>query len=259
MGRLAVLGSNGFHTPGAEEMHREILSLSGMERPDVLLIALASGDNDSYIRSFERLYHGLLGCKVETLPLRGAEQLPADTAEKFERASVIFLGGGENVSAVAHMKRQGLWAHVGDAYRRGAVLAGEGLGASFLFEGGYAFELSGIGMETPILVTVQGFGLIEGFLCTGCERAEVAEGFSASMLGESNTGFALTSSCALFVCDDLYYNRDTNASRTFSRVTACESFADYTNIFTEQPLPLSQMYADPEMETVAPPKRKRRR
>ncbi|MFA9381435.1 MAG: Type 1 glutamine amidotransferase-like domain-containing protein, partial [Acetanaerobacterium sp.] len=100
MGKLALFGYHAFHTPYAIEMHRAAADMTGQSRPRVLLIPLASGDDSSYIHAFERIYGGVLGCEVDVLSLRDS-QLPPNTQEMFDRAQLIFMGGGENFSAIA--------------------------------------------------------------------------------------------------------------------------------------------------------------
>ncbi len=242
MGKLAILGSHGFHTAYSESMHREVIALTGQARPRVLLIPLASGDDSAYIRTFEQLYRAMFGCEVDVLMLRGEMNAPADAKERIDRAALIFIGGGENYGAIAQMKRLGIAEMVVQASRRGSVVAGEGLGARFLFEGGYATSMWGIGIETPVLVTLQGMGLARGLLCTGCEDALVSEGFAASLLGNINVGFALATDCALFIDDKSYYNRLYKGDALFARVMANDAYADFIDLFSETPLPLIQMY-----------------
>lgn len=250
MGKIAALGSHGFHTTYATTMHREVIELTGQTRPRVLLIPLASGDDSLYIRTFEQLYRDILGCEVDVLLLRGALQPPANAKDLIDRASLIFFGGGENVSAIAQIKRLGVADWIASACNRGTVAAGEGLGARFLFEGGYALSMWGIGIETPIIVTLQGIGLVRGLLCTGGENELTVEGFAASMLGNLNTGFMLSSGCGLFIQDRTYYNRVYNGQPGFSRVVANDAFADFVNVFSETPRPLSSLY-DGELGEVA--------
>ncbi len=242
MGKLAALGNHGFHTPHALTMHREVVNLTGQARPNVVLIALASGDDPGYIRSFEQLYHGMLGCKTDVLLLRGVSHPPENAKELISQASLIFFGGGENVSAIAQIKRMGIADWITAAYKRGATVAGEGLGAKILFEGGYAFSMTGIGIETPIVITLQGLGLLHGVLCIAAHNSLVAEEFAASMLGKNNLGFALSADNGLFVEDNSYRTIAFGGQPLFNRITANESLADFTPVFSEKPLPLAYLY-----------------
>lgn len=242
MGKLAILGNHGFHMPHVLLMHREVVELTGQARPRVVLIPLASGDDPGYIRSFEQLYRGMLGCQTDVLMLRGALEPPDNAKELIDRASLIFFGGGENISAIAQIKRMGVADWVVAAYRHGATVAGEGLGAKFLFEGGYAYSISGVGIETPIIVTLQGMGLLHGVLCIGAENSLVTEEFAASMMGKNNLGFALSTGNGLFIKDNTYHNRVFLGDALFYRVIANDSLADFVPVFSETALTLSQLY-----------------
>lgn len=242
MGKLAILGNHGFHMPHALSMHRQVVELTGQARPRVVLIPLASGDDPGYIRSFEQLYRGMLGCQTDVLLLRGALAPPDNAKELIDSASLIFFSGGENISAIAQLKRMGIADWVAAAYRHGATAAGEGLGATFLFEGGYAYSISGVGIETPIVVTLQGMGFVHGVLCIGAQNSQIAEEFAASMMGKNNLGFLLNTGNGLFIKDNTYHNRAFLGEALFYRVIATDSFADFAPVFSETSLPLSHLY-----------------
>ncbi len=242
MGKLAALGLNAFAQPYSIDMHARVAAMTGTKSPRVLLIPLCSNDNEGYIHTFTALYKNHLGCTVDVLPLAGSEPEKVELDALFEKAQLIFIGGGPNFSAINRIKKTGVGERISAAFRRGIPVAGEGTGAVFLFEGGYIDAVIGLGTETPIVITAQGLGLANGLLCLGYEMEERQQGFALAMLGSENTGLALCSGCALLIDGRSYTTPAFAETGGFFRVLGHEGYADVSNQFSEKPMPLKALY-----------------
>ena len=109
------------------------LELTGKERPRVLFVMTASGDDASYLtRSYQAVAH--LGVEVEHLSLFSQPTGPVD--DVVGRADVVWVGGGSVANLLALWRLHGVDAAMRAAHERGAVLAGVSAGSICWHVGG---------------------------------------------------------------------------------------------------------------------------
>ena len=135
-----IASSGGFvSTPGLWGVMRpggimlEALRLTGADRPRVLLILTASGDDHSYLST---MYAALsdASCDVDHLAL--FTQPNRDPAEAIGKADLIWVGGGSVANLLALWSLHGLDAPLRDAWERGTVLGGVSAGSICWHVGG---------------------------------------------------------------------------------------------------------------------------
>ena len=68
---------------------KEIVSLTGKDRPKALFIPTASGDSKEYWRAFQDVYGAELGCEVDVLYLLGVSP-PKRVFPKYKRYTNIY-------------------------------------------------------------------------------------------------------------------------------------------------------------------------
>lgn len=109
------------------------LELSGKERPRVLFIMTASGDDSNYLL---RSYHSLssYSCDVEHLSLFTQPTGPVD--EVVGRADVVWVGGGSVANLLAVWRLHGVDTALAAAWERGAILGGVSAGSICWHVGG---------------------------------------------------------------------------------------------------------------------------
>lgn len=109
------------------------LDLAGQQRPRVLFIHTASGDDAAYLT---RSYQAMSGysCDVEHLSLFTQPTGPVE--EVVGRADVVWVGGGSVANLLALWKLHGVDDALREAYQRGAVLAGVSAGSICWHVGG---------------------------------------------------------------------------------------------------------------------------
>lgn len=242
MGKIAVFARHGFDKSYAVAMHREAVELTGAAKPRVLLIGYANGNDPLYENAFTRLYQDDLGCEVMVLRVQDKASPSEEELGAVDRAQLIFLVGGANYSAVGYLKRANVAARIVKAYQNGAVIAGEGTGAAFLFETGYAGCLDGVGMETPITLTVQGLEFARGMFCVGCDNEEVRERFTSALLAGRYAGVGLSDGNALFIDGDRYRCAAYEGAEGAYRFDNYEAYVELVNVFTGKPLRISRLY-----------------
>ena len=137
--RWIVASSGGFVGTGlwgvmrpGRVFHRA-LELSGKDRPRVLFILTASGDDPQYLAA---MYSALAdtNCDVDHLALFPQPNRPV--AEAIERADVVWVGGGSVANLLALWRLHGVDTALRDAWESGTVLGGVSAGSICWHVGG---------------------------------------------------------------------------------------------------------------------------
>ena len=109
------------------------LELTGRERPRVLLVLTASGDDHQYLST---MYSALsnASCDVDHLAL--FPQPNRSLADSVGRADVVWVGGGSVANLLALWRLHGVDEAMADAWDRGAILGGVSAGSICWHVGG---------------------------------------------------------------------------------------------------------------------------
>lgn len=137
--------------PGATFLRA--LELTGKERPRILFIMTASGDDSSYLtRSYQAVNQ--LQCDVEHLSLF---LQPTDDVERvISRADLIWVGGGSVANLLALWKLHRVDEHIRNAYANGTVLGGVSAGSICWHIGGPTDSFG-----PTLQVVTNGLGLLQ--------------------------------------------------------------------------------------------------
>jgi peptidase E len=117
----------------AGRLFLEALRLSGKDRPRVLFVMTASGDNPDYLVSSYQAVSAL-SADPDHLALFSMPNQPVD--EAFGRADVVWVGGGSVANLLALWRLHGVDDAVRDAWERGVVLGGVSAGSICWHVGG---------------------------------------------------------------------------------------------------------------------------
>lgn len=140
-----------------DPLHRFTLELTGKERPKVLFLGTASGDEAGYIVSFYETYNSR---RCEPSHLRLFHIGERDIHDFIVSHDVITVGGGNTANMLDVWKRQGVDKALRDAYEAGAVMTGGSAGGLCWFEGG---TTDSYGPDLQPLA--EGLGFLEGSFC----------------------------------------------------------------------------------------------
>lgn len=111
----------------------EALRLCGADRPKVVLVMTASGDDAAYLsRSYAAL--STVSCDVDHLAL--FPQPSRDPHELLAWADVVWVGGGSVANLLALWRLHGVDEAMHEAWERGAVLGGVSAGSICWHVGG---------------------------------------------------------------------------------------------------------------------------
>jgi peptidase E len=137
--------------------HSFVLGLTGKDRPRVLFLPTATGDDASYIVRFYETYDA---DRCVPFHLRLFDRSVRELREFVLSFDVITVGGGNTANLLDVWRRQGLDILLREAWERGAVLTGGSAGALCWFEGGTTDSWG-----LPYRVLADGLGLLAGSLC----------------------------------------------------------------------------------------------
>ena len=103
-------------------------------RPYALFVPTASHDSMPYNNSFHRMYTGEFKLKTDVALTVYGEMDYEHIAEKFSKADVIYVGGGDTLYMLQQWEKTGITRLLSEAYNRGAILCGLSAGAICWFE-----------------------------------------------------------------------------------------------------------------------------
>jgi dipeptidase E len=133
MSNIIAIGGGGFLAePRNYALEKYMLDQTGKERPRVLMIPTARGDDAEYVAKFHAAF-GELGARTQHLPL--FDRTP-DLSSLLLAQDAIFVGGGNTKSMLAVWREWGLPEVLKRAHDSGIVLGGQSAGAICWFEQG---------------------------------------------------------------------------------------------------------------------------
>ena len=133
---------------------------AGENRPNALFIPTASHDFMPYYNTFHKVYTGVFNVKTDVALTVFKEFDMERMKAKFDKADVIYVGGGDTVFMIEHWEKVGLLPLIQDAYERGVILAGLSAGALCWFRDIYTDSLKT--EEGAKYAMFQGLGWLDG-------------------------------------------------------------------------------------------------
>jgi dipeptidase E len=133
---------------------------AGDKRANALFIPTASHDFMPYYNTFHKVYTGIFDIKTDVALTVFKEVDLEKLKAKFEKADLIYVGGGDTVFMMQSWEKSGVLPLLKEAYQRGVVLAGLSAGAICWFSDIYTDSLkTEDGMEYAMF---KGLGWIDG-------------------------------------------------------------------------------------------------
>ena len=134
---------------------------AGENRANALFIPTASHDFMPYYNTFHKVYTGIFNIKTDVALTVFKDVDMEKMKAKFEKADLIYVGGGDTVFMIEHWKETGLLELLKAAYERGVILAGLSAGAICWFTDIYTDSEAALG-EGDKYAMFEGLGWIEG-------------------------------------------------------------------------------------------------
>ncbi len=110
---------------------------AGIRRANALFLPTASHDFMPYYNTFHKVYTGVFDIKTDVALCVFNDADLARMREKFEKADMIYAGGGDTVFMIEQWKKTGLLPLIREAYERGVVICGLSAGAICWFSDMY--------------------------------------------------------------------------------------------------------------------------
>lgn len=166
MKRIVAIGGGELRERTTLKIDEYIVSLgkerAGERRVNALFVPTASHDFMPYYNTFHKVYTGVFNVKTDVALTVFKEVDLEKMKGKFEKADIVYVGGGDTVFMIEEWKKSGLLPLIKDAYERGVVIAGLSAGAICWFSDIYTDSLK---TETGAKYAMfQGLGWINGII-----------------------------------------------------------------------------------------------
>lgn len=209
MRKIVAIGGGSLQAKETLEIDKEIVKLTGKERPKALFIPTASGDDENYCATFKEVYGQQLGCEVDTLLLLKDTLSYEEIAVKILSADLIYVGGGNTLMMMRKWRFLGVNELLKKARDSGKVLAGVSAGALCWFEYGHSDSMSyykaGEAGKDWEYIRVKCLGFVDRItLCPHYHGENRDEHFQDMIKKMGGIGIALDDNCALQIVDNKY-------------------------------------------------------
>lgn len=168
---------------------------AGSQRAYGLFLGTASHDSMPYFNTFRKTYTSDFDVKADCALTVYGEMSYDKIRDKFYKADMIYIGGGDTVFMIDYWKKCGVLDLVIDAYRRGVVMCGLSAGAIFWFNKMYTD--SACNTDSPNLYSIHdGLGILDG-VCTPHYNERLID-FDKIFLDKClNSALAIENDCAV--------------------------------------------------------------
>lgn len=186
-----------------EAIDKEIIRLSGSEKPHFLLLAHAqihNGDRgeQKYFETMKKIYGDMYGCEVRWLKISELQENFDKAKCDIEWADIIYEGGGNTVGMIELWRGTGFDKLLRKAWDSGKVMCGLSAGAICWFTCGNS---DCIDKEVN---KIDGLGFIDAYLSPHCQENGKRKSELSSLRHIDKIGLSLSNCCAVEIVDDKY-------------------------------------------------------
>jgi len=208
-GENGHLRSNGTYTPyETQNIDREIITLTGKEKPNFLLIAHAQNHIDfekRYYDTMKRIYADKFGCKCRWLKKSELYNNFQKAIDYTEWADIIYEGGGDTDSMIKAWKETGFDKVLYNAWCSGKVMCGVSAGANCWFKSCSSDSLKmQTNDDTAPMIVLDCLNFIPAFFTPHCNEKDRLEHMKKSLKGTDSIGIAMSNCAAIEIIDDKY-------------------------------------------------------
>ena len=134
---------------------------AGENRANALFIPTASHDFMPYYNTFHKVYTGVFNIKTDVALSVFKEVDLEKMKANFDKADMIYVGGGDTVFMIESWKKTGLLPLIKEAYERGVIIAGLSAGAICWFADIYTDSEAALGAGDKYAM-FKGLNFIDG-------------------------------------------------------------------------------------------------
>ncbi|MEK9649795.1 MAG: peptidase E [Gammaproteobacteria bacterium] len=198
MKQIIAIGGGGFgRNPQENFIEQYILDQAKSKKPNILFIPTATGELDSYIVNFYKVF-SKLHCNPSHLSF--FKRTP-DLQKLIAAQDVVFVGGGNTKSMLAVWREWGLDKYLFEAYQKGVVMSGVSAGAICWFEHGITDSWESSLKIMPCL------GFVDGICCPHYDEEPERRPATKKFLQKNNNNavIGIEGGCALHLKDNKLY------------------------------------------------------
>lgn len=167
---------------------------AGEKRANALFLGTASHDSMPYFNSFRKTYTSVFDIKADVALTVYGEMDLMHIKEKFDKADMLYIGGGDTVFMLEKWREFGILDLVLKAYEDGKIIAGLSAGAICWFEKMYTdYEI--MRGKSSEYVVKDGLGILKGAMCPHFNERE-KDFTSAMKKGKIDRALCLDNDCA---------------------------------------------------------------
>ena len=173
---------------------------AGDKRAVGLFVGTASHDSMPYFNSFRKTYTSVFDIKADVALTVYGEMDLGHIKEKFDKADLVYIGGGDTKFMLDHWRESGLLGLILDAYDRGVIIAGLSAGAICWFKDMYSDYDLMRNKENGEYKILDGLGIIDGACSPHFNEREVD--YVDAFINKGLTfGYGIENDCALEFTD----------------------------------------------------------
>lgn len=168
---------------------------AGEKRATALFLGTASHDSMPYFNSFRKTYTSVFDIKADVALTVYGEMNLEHIKEKFDKADMLYIGGGDTVFMLEKWREFGVLDLVLKAYEDGKIIAGLSAGAICWFDKMYTdYEI--MRGESSKYVIKDGLGVLKGTMCPHFNERETD--FTAAMTSDKiQSALCIENDCAV--------------------------------------------------------------
>ena len=204
MSYFYAIGGANYEKKESLKIDLDIIKETKKESPVVLLIAIASYDNDNKIQQFKTYYESL-NAKVVVLYTADMDNTKEEILWQMEYADVIYFSGGLTSKLVRFIKVYKLRDDLIDLCKRGKIIVGVSAGAIMMFTCGFGDkDAYTYNLETVNHQFVDGNNIFDGVFCPHYQKDGLLV-FNEEIKKYPLNGYALENGSALKISTEGYY------------------------------------------------------
>lgn len=208
-GENGHLRNNGTYTPyETETIDREIIRLTGKERPNFLLLAHSQNQpefEERYYQTMKKIYGDKFGCECRWLKkselYNNFQKAESDT----QWADIIYEGGGDTDSMIKTWKETGFDKLLYYAWCSGKVMCGLSAGANCWFEfcSSDSLKIQTNNDNAPMIM-LNCLNFVPAFFTPHCNENGRLEHMKESLKNNNSVGIAMSNCAAIEIIDNKY-------------------------------------------------------
>lgn len=208
-GENGHLRNNGTYTPyETENIDKEIIKLTGKEKPNFLLIAHSQNNADleeKYYNTMKKIYGELFGCNCRWLKKSELYDNFQKAIDDAVWADIIYEGGGDTDSMIKTWKETGFDKVLYNAWCNGKVMCGVSAGANCWFElcSSDSLKIQTNDDNEPMIV-LDCLNFIPAFFTPHCNEKGRLEHMKEALKNTNLIGIAMSNCAAIEIIDDKY-------------------------------------------------------